>query len=123
MPDADEQAAIFAVMPVKHRFATALESFDRIADACQRLHPGQISGADIEEISFRAYRRARLRGAAAVEEADYLWAVEDFIPSQSAEAIRQQEQAAVALCSSRQFLPERCRALLEDRQVRSSHGL
>jgi hypothetical protein len=51
-----------------------------------------------------------------VEEADYLWAVEDFIPSQSAEAIRQQELAAAALCSSRQFLPERFRALLEDRQ-------
>ncbi len=122
MPDADEQAAIFAVMPVKHRFATAVESFDRIADACQRLHPGQVSGADIEEISFRAYRRARLRGATAVEEADYLWAVEDFIPSQSAEAIRQQEQAAVALCSSRQFLPERYRALLGDRQARSRDG-
>ncbi len=122
MPDADEQAAIFGVMPVRHRFACAVESFDRIVDACQRLHPGQISGADIEEISFRAYRRARLRGATAVEEADYLWAVEDFIPSQSAEAIRQQELAAVALCSSRQFLPERYRFLLEDRQVRPSGG-
>jgi len=118
MPDPDEQAAIFAVMPAKHGFACAVESFGTIVDACQRLHPGQISGADIEEISFRAYRRARLRGAHAVEEADYLWAVEDFIPSQSAESIRQQELAAVALCSSRQFLPERYRALLEDR-----HGL
>ncbi|MBI2454628.1 MAG: hypothetical protein HYV46_00645, partial [candidate division NC10 bacterium] len=70
--------------------------------------------------SFRAYRRARLRGAPAVEEADYLWAVEDFIPPQSAEAIRQQELAAVALCSSRQFLPERYRPLLGDRDRRSS---
>ena len=122
MPDPDEQAAIFAVMPGKHRFACAMDAFDRIVDACQRLHPGQISGADIEEISFRAYRRARLRGAAAVEEADYLWAVEDFIPSQSAEAIRQQEEVAVALCSSRQFLPERYRAPLGDRQNRSSGG-
>jgi len=116
MPDPDEQAAIFAVMPAKHVFACGVRSFRMIVDACQRLHPGQISGADIEEISFRAYRRARLRGAVAVEEADYLWAVEDFIPSQSAEAIRQQELAAVALCSSRQFLPERYRALLENRQ-------
>jgi SpoVK/Ycf46/Vps4 family AAA+-type ATPase len=115
MPDPDEQAAIFAVMPAKHRFASAVQSFDTIVDACQRIHPGQISGADIEEISFRAYRRARQRGAEVVEEADYLWAVEDFIPSQSAEAIRQQELAAVALCSSRQFLPERYRDRLEDR--------
>jgi SpoVK/Ycf46/Vps4 family AAA+-type ATPase len=116
MPDPDEQAAIFAVMPTKHGFACAVESFEPVVEACQRLHPGLISGADIEEISFRAYRRARLRGVRAVEEGDYLWAVEDFIPSQSAEAIRQQELAAAALCSSRQFLPERHRALLEDRQ-------
>jgi SpoVK/Ycf46/Vps4 family AAA+-type ATPase len=122
MPDPDEQAAIFAVMPTKHGFACAVESFEPIVEACQRLHPGLISGADIEEISFRAYRRARLRGARAVEEADYLWAVEDFIPSQNAEAIRQQELAAVALCSSRQFLPERHRALLEDRQRLSGSG-
>jgi SpoVK/Ycf46/Vps4 family AAA+-type ATPase len=122
MPDQDEQAAIFAVMPAKHRFASAVQSFDMIVDACQRIHPGQISGADIEEISFRAYRRARLRGAPAVEEADYLWAVEDFIPSQSAEAIRQQELAAVALCSSRQFLPERYRDQLEDRYRPLSSG-
>ena len=116
MPDPDEQAAIFAVMPAKHGFACAVQSFDSIVEACQRLHPGQISGADIEEISFRAYRRARLRATHEVEEADYLWAVEDFIPSQSAEAIRQRELAAVALCSSRQFLPERYRTLIEDRQ-------
>lgn len=114
MPDPEEQAAIFAVMPVKHGFPCAVRSFDVIVDACERLHPGQISGADIEEISFRAYRRGRLRGVNAVEEADYLWAIEDFIPSQSAEAIRRQELAAVALCSSRQFLPERYRSLLED---------
>lgn len=122
MPDPDEQAAIFAVMPKKHGFACAVESFDAVVEACQRLHPGQISGADIEEISFRAYRRSRLRGAAAVEEADYLWAVEDFIPSQSAEAIRRQELAAAALCSSRQFLPERYRSLLEDRRQPADGG-
>lgn len=121
MPDAQEQSAIFAVMPGKHGFDCALAAFDPIVEACDRLHPGQISGADIEEISLRAYRHARLRGAAAVEEADYLWAVEDFIPSQSAEAIRQQELAAVALCSSRQFLPERYRSLRQA-QVRQGGG-
>jgi len=122
MPDPEEQAAIFAVMPVKHGFACAVPSFDRIVEACGRRHPGQISGADIEEISFRAYRRARLRGAAAVEEGDYLWAVEDFIPSQNAEAIRRQELAALALCSSRQFVPERYRPFLEDRDRGAGAG-
>jgi len=122
MPDAHEQAAIFAVMPKKHGFPCGVPSFERIVEACQRLHPGQISGADIEEISFRAYRRARLRRAPAVEEADYLWAVEDFIPAQSAEAIRRQEQAAISLCSSRQFLPERYRSLLEERRGLLNEG-
>ena len=115
MPDPEEQAAIFAVMPSKHGFACAVQSFDRIVEECGQRHPGQISGADIEEMSFRAYRRARLRGAAAVEEEDYLWAVEDFIPSQNAEAIRRQELAALSLCSSRQFVPERYSTFLEDR--------
>jgi hypothetical protein len=41
--------------------------------------------------------------------------VEDFIPSQSAETIRRQEMAALSLCSSRQFVPDRYRAFLEDR--------
>jgi ATP-dependent 26S proteasome regulatory subunit len=122
MPDPEEQAAIFAVMPVKHGFACAVDSFDRIVDVCLHRHPGQISGADIEEISFRAYRRARLRGAAAVEEEDYRWAVEDFIPSQSAETIRRQELAALSLCSSRQFVPDRYRAFLEDRDVGAGAG-
>jgi len=122
MPDPEEQAAIFAVMPVKHGFACAVDSFGPIVDACVHRHPGQVSGADIEEISFRAYRRSRLRGAAAVGEEDYRWAVEDFIPSQSAEAIRQQELAALCLCSSRQFVPDRYRAFLEDRDRGAGAG-
>jgi len=40
---------------------------------------------------------------------DLLWAVEDFIPSMSREEIERQERLALALCSSRQFLPERYR--------------
>ena len=109
MPDASEKASIFAVMPRKHTFPCAVEDFGPAVEACERLHPGQISGADIEEMCFRAYRRARGRAAAAVQVEDLLWAVEDFIPSQSREAIEQQERLAVALCSSRQFLPDRYR--------------
>jgi SpoVK/Ycf46/Vps4 family AAA+-type ATPase len=109
MPDAAEQAAIFAVMPARHGIPCGVHDFGRAVEACGRLHPGQISGADIEEIFLRAYRRARGRGAAAVEPEDLLWAVEDFIPSQPREAIEAQERLALALCSSRQFLPERYR--------------
>jgi SpoVK/Ycf46/Vps4 family AAA+-type ATPase len=106
MPDASDKASIFAVMPRKHGFPCAVDDFVPAVEACERLHPGQISGADIEEMFFRAYRRARGRGGAAVQLDDLVWAVEDFIPSQTREAIEHQERLALSLCSSRQFLPD-----------------
>ncbi|MFQ5846863.1 MAG: AAA family ATPase [Candidatus Methylomirabilales bacterium] len=109
MPDADERVAIFTVMPKRYGFATTAVDFRAMVDLCAQRFPGQITGADIEEISLRAYRHARVRGATAVAEDDYGWAIEDFIPSQSAELIRQQELMAVVHCSSRRFLPERYR--------------
>lgn len=98
-------------MPKKHGFLCAVQDFTPIVSLCEVLFPDQISGADIEEISLRAYRRARGRGSQTVEEEDYRWAIEDFIPSLSREALRRQELVAVSLCSSRQFLPERYRSL------------
>jgi transitional endoplasmic reticulum ATPase len=111
MPDAEERKAIFTVIPRKHAFATSGVDFGQVAALCEERFAGQISGADIEEISLRAYRHARVRGATAVAEEDYRWAIEDFIPYQSADHIRQQELMAVAFCSSRRFLPERYRHL------------
>jgi SpoVK/Ycf46/Vps4 family AAA+-type ATPase len=113
MPDAAEKARIFEVMPGKHGFPCEVRDFAAIVDHCERRHPGQISGADIEEISLRAYRRARWRGAGAITSDDLHWAVDDFIPFQDRHAIEAQERAALALCSSRQFLPEGRRDLLE----------
>ncbi len=107
LPDPAEMASIFAVIPRKHRFPVAGVDFGALAAHCDAAHPGQITGADIEEISLRAYRHARVRGGAAVEEGDYRWAIEDFIPAFSAEALRVQEAMAVACCSSRRFLPPR----------------
>ncbi len=111
MPDAVEQASIFALMPKKHGFVSIVTDFTAVVKRCEERFPGQITGADIEEISLRAYRHARVRGSRAVSEEDYHWAIEDFIPSQSAEVIRQQELLAIAHCSSRRFLPERYRDL------------
>jgi SpoVK/Ycf46/Vps4 family AAA+-type ATPase len=109
MPEAEERTTIFAVIPKKHGFAVAAVNFATMAALCEKRFPGQITGADIEEISLRAYRHARIRRAKAVSEKDYRWAIEDFIPSQSAEVMHQQELMAVGLCSSRRFLPERYR--------------
>lgn len=113
MPDTDEKARIFEVIPRKHGFLCELADFSSIVEQCEQRHPGQISGADIEEITFRAYRRARWRGVEAIALEDYHWAVDDFIPSQDRKTIEAQERAAAALCSSRQFLPEGRRDLLE----------
>ncbi len=111
MPDADERVAIFEVIPKKHGFPIEAVDFTVMAELCEERFPGQITGADIEEISLRAYRHARVRGVKAVADEDYRWAIEDFIPSQSAELIHHQELMAVSHCSSRRFLPERFRDL------------
>jgi len=113
MPDAHEKARIFEVMPGKHGFPCEVSDFSSIVEHCERRHPGQISGADIEEVTLRAYRRARWRGVEAIALDDYRWAVDDFIPSQDRKSIEAQERAALALCSSRQFLPEGRGDLLE----------
>jgi len=122
MPDAAEKVRIFEVMPGKHGFPCEVRDFTAIVDHCERRHPGQISGADIEEISLRAYRRARWRGAAAITLDDLHWAVDDFIPFQDRHAIEAQERAALALCSSRQFLPEGRKDLLEQWESRGGRG-
>jgi SpoVK/Ycf46/Vps4 family AAA+-type ATPase len=109
MPDAAERVAIFAIMPKKHGFTTTGVDLAKMAALCEERFPGQITGADVEEVSLRAYRHARVRGGNAVGEEDNRWAIADFIPSQSADVIRQQELMAVSHCSSRRFLPERYR--------------
>jgi len=122
MPDAADKARIFEVMPRKHDFPCEVSDFSSIVEHCERRHQGQISGADIEEITFRAYRRARWRGAEAIALEDYRWAVDDFIPFQDRHSIEAQERAALALCSSRQFLPEGRRDLVEAWESREGGG-
>jgi len=121
-PDASDKARIFEVMPRKHGFPCEVSDFSSIVEHCERRHPGQISGADIEEMTFRAYRRARWRGAEAIVLDDYRWAVDDFIPPQDRQSIEAQERAALALCSSRQFLPGGRRDLLEAIESRGGEG-
>lgn len=123
IPDASDKARIFEVIPRKHGFPCEVSDFSSIVEHCERRHPGQISGADIEEMTFRAYRRARWRGAEAIVLDDYHWAVDDFIPSQDRQSIEAQERAALALCSSRQFLPESRRGLLEAIESRGGEGV
>jgi AAA+ superfamily predicted ATPase len=123
MPDAVDKARIFEVMPRKHGFPCDVTDFSSVVEHCERRHPAQISGADIEEMTFRAYRRARWRGAAAIGFDDLRWAVDDFIPFQDRQSIEAQERAAVALCSSLQFLPAGRRDLLEAGESAANGGV
>ena len=66
-----------------------------------------ITGGDIEELVFRAYREARLAGREAVRAEDFQRVIDDFLPPHQVEVLRQMERLALNQCSSRRFIPER----------------
>lgn len=82
-------------------------SFEELAHLCGERHPGQLTGADIEEITLRAYRQAIFAGRDGVAWKDYEWAIHDFLPPHSAAFLRNMELLAASQCSSRQFLSPR----------------
>jgi hypothetical protein len=66
-----------------------------------------ITGADIEELVFRAYRQARLAGRETVLPEDFRQVIDDFLPPHQTEVLRHMERLALNQCSSRRFVPER----------------
>ena len=72
-----------------------------------RRHPELITGGDIEELVFRAYRRARLDGREQVSFADFQQVIDDFLPPHQIEVLRHLERLALNQCSSRRFVPDR----------------
>lgn len=109
MPDAREKAQIFSVMPQKLKFRTAVQDFTPLVAALDARHGQCISGADIEEISRRAYQHARRRGACESAREDYAWAIDDFIPLHNLKEIQAMERQAINECSSNRFLPPQYR--------------
>lgn len=110
LPEPREIAVIFDV--VARKLGLRLESdidFEALAQLCSESHAGQLTGADIEEISLRAYRHAVFTGREEVSRGDYEHAILDFLPPHSPEFLRNMELLAASQCSSRQFLPERYR--------------
>ncbi len=106
-PDIDEMVKIFTIMPVRYNFQTAVKSFDEIVLALKKKHKA-VSGADIEEISLLAYRQASLQGHKKVLVEDYIFAINDFVPSPyNATLVKQQEKQAVLERSSNRFLSKR----------------
>ena len=66
-----------------------------------------ITGADIEELVFRAYREARLAGRDQALPEDFRQVIDDFLPPHQTEVLRHMERLALNQCSSRRFVPER----------------
>jgi transitional endoplasmic reticulum ATPase len=107
MPDAAEKSHIFAVVARRSKIACDLPDFDDITRYLEARHPEVITGGDIEELVFRAYRVARQSGREEVCREDFQQVIDDFLPPHQMEVLRQMERLALNQCSSRRFVPDR----------------
>jgi SpoVK/Ycf46/Vps4 family AAA+-type ATPase len=108
LPEPVEIPSIFETVARKLNLETDHDvEFEALANLCVERHKAQLAGADIEEISLRAYRQAIFSGRNKVSQKDYEWAIHDFLPPHSSEYLRNMELLAASQCSSRQFLSPR----------------
>jgi SpoVK/Ycf46/Vps4 family AAA+-type ATPase len=107
MPDTMEKSHIFAVVTRRSQIACDLPNFDDITRYLEARHPEVITGGDIEELVYRAYRTARLAGREEVSQEDFQQVIDDFLPPHQMEVLRHMERLALNQCSSRVFVPER----------------
>jgi SpoVK/Ycf46/Vps4 family AAA+-type ATPase len=68
-------------------------------------HKGMLSGADIEGVVARAWRRSLLSGAKAVTAEALTEVIAQFLPSTQGLEKELQETAAIIECTDREFLP------------------
>jgi SpoVK/Ycf46/Vps4 family AAA+-type ATPase len=107
LPDFLEKCQIFAAVARRSEIPCSFDDFTETVFYLDKRHAGVITGADIEEIVFRAYRRARLADHPSVLEEDFRAVIDDFLPPHQSEVLRQMEFLALHQCSSRRFVPER----------------
>jgi SpoVK/Ycf46/Vps4 family AAA+-type ATPase len=107
MPDATEKSNIFAVVAKRSKIACDFSDFDDITLYLEARHPDVITGGDIEELVYRAYRVARLAGREEVSREDFQQVIDDFLPPHQMEVLRHMELLALNQCSSRRFVPDR----------------
>ncbi len=107
MPDSNEKCHIFQVVARRSQIPCDFDDFSDIVSHLEQRHPEVITGGDIEELVFRAYRRARLAGREQVSLADFTQVIDDFLPPHQMEVLRHMERLALHQCSSRRFVPER----------------
>ncbi len=107
MPDFDEKCHIFRVVAQRSQIPCDCGDFSDVVRHLDQRHPEVITGGDLEELVFRAYRRARLDGREQVSLADFTQVIDDFLPPHQMEVLRHMERLALHQCSSRRFVPER----------------
>jgi transitional endoplasmic reticulum ATPase len=107
MPDFDEKCRIFAVVVRRSSIPCGFADFTDIVRHLEQRHPEVITGGDVEELVFRAYRQARFAGREEVQAADFITVIDDFLPPHQVEVLRHMERLALHQCSSRRFIPER----------------
>ncbi len=107
MPDFTEKCHIFQVVARRSEIPCEFTDFNEIARYLDQRHPEVITGGDIEELVFRAYRQARLKGREQVQAEDFRQVIDDFLPPHQMEILRHMERLALHQCSSRRFVPER----------------
>ncbi|HEY9074538.1 MAG TPA: ATP-binding protein [Desulfobaccales bacterium] len=107
MPDFDEKCQIFQVVAKRSQISCELDDFSEAVHYLDQRHPEVITGGDLEELVFRAYRAARLAGREQVKLADFEQVIDDFLPPHQMEVLRHLERLALHQCSSRRFVPAR----------------
>jgi SpoVK/Ycf46/Vps4 family AAA+-type ATPase len=107
MPDTFEKSHIFAVVARRSQISCDFPDFDDITCYLEARHPEVITGGDIEELVYRAYRAARLAGREELCREDFQQVIDDFLPPHQMEVLRHMERLALNQCSSRRFVPER----------------
>ena len=107
--DDEELRQMFVVMAKKLGASLRAEDVPPVPDA----HKGRLSGADIEGIVGRAWRRSLLAGEAGVSAAALAEALDGFLPSTQGLEKELQEIAAIIECTDREFLPPPMREKIE----------
>ena len=97
--DEEELRQMFVVMARKLGTALKAEDVPKIPQK------GQLSGADIEGMVGRAWRRSLLSGASTVTAESLREVVDQFMPSTQGLERELQEVAAMIECTDREFLP------------------
>jgi AAA+ superfamily predicted ATPase len=113
--DDDELTAMFVMLAKK--LGTTLRAED--VPAVKKEQKGMLSGADIEGIVGRAWRRSLLDGAKSVTPNALSDVLDQFMPSTQGLEKELQETAAIIECTDREFLP---RAIADDLAKRGGRG-